>query len=61
MGQTFAAQELEEIVDAMYSVRYSAAVGVDRGRLEGEQIYLFAEMRDDGSPEMWGGTDSANC
>ena len=53
LGQTFAAQELEEIVDSIPDVRFSAAIGVDRGRLEGEQINLFAEMRDGGSPELW--------
>lgn len=53
LGQAIAAQELEEIVDSLPGVRYSAAVGIDRGRIEGEQIYLFAEMRDAGSPEIW--------
>jgi acyl-CoA synthetase (AMP-forming)/AMP-acid ligase II len=52
LGQTFAAQELEEIVDSIHGVRYSAAVGIDRGRLEGEQVYLFAELRDNGSIEL---------
>jgi acyl-CoA synthetase (AMP-forming)/AMP-acid ligase II len=45
LGQTIAAQELEEIVDAVSGVRFSAAVGIDRERIEGEQVYLFAEMR----------------
>ncbi len=53
LGQTIAAQELEEIVDTMADVRFSAAVGIDRGRIEGEQVYLFAEMRNNGSTEMW--------
>jgi acyl-CoA synthetase (AMP-forming)/AMP-acid ligase II len=53
LGQTFAGQELEEIADSIHGVRYSAAVGIDRGRIEGEQIYLFAEMRDTGSIELW--------
>lgn len=44
-GETVAAQEVEEIVDCVSGVRFSAAVGIDRGRLEGEQVYLFAEMR----------------
>jgi acyl-CoA synthetase (AMP-forming)/AMP-acid ligase II len=53
LGQTIAGQELEEIVDTMPGVRFSAAVGIDRGRLEGEQVYLFAEMRNQGSTEIW--------
>lgn len=53
LGQTIAAQELEEIVDAMPDVRFSAAIGIDRGRLEGEQVYLFAEVRESGSVDMW--------
>jgi acyl-CoA synthetase (AMP-forming)/AMP-acid ligase II len=53
LGQTIVGQELEEIVDSMPGVRFSAAVGIDRGRLEGEQVYLFAVMRNQGSPETW--------
>ena len=53
LGETIAGQELEEIVDTMPGVRFSAAVGIDRGRLEGEQVYLFAEMHNRGSTETW--------
>ncbi len=53
LGQTIAAQELEEIVDAIAGIRFSAAVGMDRGRIEGEQVYLFAEVRENGSVEIW--------
>lgn len=53
LGQTIAAQEMEEIVDAIPGVRFSAALGVDRGRLEGEQVHLFAEMRKALSAEMF--------
>jgi len=53
LGQTIAGQELEEIVDSLPGVRFSAAVGLDRGRLEGEQVYLFAVMRNKGSTEIW--------
>jgi len=45
-GETISPQEIEEIVDRHPAVRYSAATGVDKGRIEGEQIYIFAEIRD---------------
>lgn len=44
-GRTIANQELEEVVDLHPQVRGSAAVGIDRGGLQGEQIFLFAEVR----------------
>lgn len=51
-GETISPQEIEEVVDNGPAVRYSAAVGVDQGRLEGEQIYIFAEIREgDKKPE----------
>ena len=50
-GETVAAQEIEEIADAVAGVRFSAAVGVDRGGLEGEQVVVFAEAR--GGADVW--------
>jgi fatty-acyl-CoA synthase len=44
-GQTIWPQEVEEIVDRHAAVRYSATIGVDRGRIEGEQVCVFAEIR----------------
>jgi acyl-CoA synthetase (AMP-forming)/AMP-acid ligase II len=53
-GETIAPQELEETVDGIPNVRFSAAVGIDRGRLEGEQAYVFVEMREPNVSEKFG-------
>lgn len=44
-GRNVAPRELEEIADSFPEVRCSAAIGIDRGHLEGEQAFLFAELR----------------
>lgn len=52
-GETVSPWEIEQIIDRLPEVRYSAAVGVDRGMEEGEQVIVFAEIRDgNGMPEQ---------
>ena len=45
-GETISPQEIEEVVDVMPGIRFSAAIGVDKGGAEGEQVYVFAEIRE---------------
>lgn len=44
-GQNISPQEVEESIDTLSFVRFSAAVGIDRNHWEGEQVYVFAEVR----------------
>jgi len=53
-GETIAPQEIEETIDSIDGVRYSAAVGIDHGRMEGEQAYVFVEVREKDNIAAWG-------
>jgi acyl-CoA synthetase (AMP-forming)/AMP-acid ligase II len=44
-GYNIASREVEELVDGFPFVRRSAAVGIDRGSAEGEQAYIFMEVK----------------
>jgi len=44
-GHNLAPQEVEETVDRLPFVRRSAAVGIDRSKLEGEQVHVCVELR----------------
>jgi acyl-CoA synthetase (AMP-forming)/AMP-acid ligase II len=50
-GETIFPQEAEEITDRLALVRRSAAVGIDSGGPEGEQLYVFAELSRPGNYE----------
>ncbi|HSR46329.1 MAG TPA: AMP-binding protein [Acidimicrobiia bacterium] len=50
-GRTVYPEEVEEIVNGISGVRYSAAIGIDDGRLEGEQIRVLVEIRPDAMPD----------
>ncbi|MEI6668046.1 MAG: AMP-binding protein [Acidobacteriota bacterium] len=43
-GETIFPQEAEQIADRLPFVRRSAAVGIDSGGAEGEQLYVFVEV-----------------
>ncbi len=51
IGRTVAPSEIEQIADAVEGVRYSAAIGVTRETIEGEQVYVLVEVRDAGMAE----------
>jgi fatty-acyl-CoA synthase len=46
-GENLAPTDVEEIVDHVAGVRYSAAVGVDSERTGSQRLYVVAEVRDE--------------
>jgi acyl-CoA synthetase (AMP-forming)/AMP-acid ligase II len=44
-GRTIYPQVVEQVAEMVSGVRLAAAVGIDRGGVEGEQLYVFAEAR----------------
>ena len=51
-GANLAPVDVEEVVDRVIGVRYSAAVGIDSDRLGTQRLYVVAEIRDESaSPE----------
>ncbi|HZD04146.1 MAG TPA: class I adenylate-forming enzyme family protein, partial [Longimicrobiales bacterium] len=50
-GRSVYPEEVEEVVNAVPGVRSSAAIGVDHGRVEGEQVMVLAEVRPGAVPD----------
>lgn len=52
-GVSISSREVEELIETSSSmVRRSAAAGIDRGGPQGEQVFIFAEVKL--TPEQWG-------
>lgn len=45
-GENVVPSDVEEVVDTMPNVRYSAAVGIDSDRLGTQRLYVVAELRE---------------
>lgn len=58
-GETIFPQEAEQIADRLPFVRRSAAVGIDSGGPEGEQLYVFAEVSKGAGSDEQGFQESA--
>src|SRR5262249_9100509 len=48
-GENVVPHDVEEIVDHVAGVRYSAAVGVDSERTGTQRLHVIAEVRDEGA------------
>jgi acyl-CoA synthetase (AMP-forming)/AMP-acid ligase II len=49
-GENVVPADIEEVVDAMAGVRYSAAVGVESERTGTQRLHVVAEVRDESAP-----------
>lgn len=49
-------QEVDSVVDELPGIRFSAALGIDRGGIEGERLHVFAEVRESLTPTTSRGT-----
>jgi acyl-CoA synthetase (AMP-forming)/AMP-acid ligase II len=50
-GENMTPSDIEEVVDHVAGVRYSAAVGIDSDRTGTQRLYVVAEVRDESSAE----------
>jgi acyl-CoA synthetase (AMP-forming)/AMP-acid ligase II len=56
-GENLAPVDVEEAVDRVPGVRYSAAVGIDSERTGSQRLYVIAEVRDAATPPAGGWSD----
>jgi acyl-CoA synthetase (AMP-forming)/AMP-acid ligase II len=50
-GENVLPSDIEEIVDHVPGVRYSAAVGIDSERTGTQRLFVVAEVRDEGADD----------